>query len=169
MTKFTLTLTLLFSFTLSQAEVKTLRYVIDGDTVVFNGGTTCRLAHIDTPESKRNAKATRDVAKCDNVSIGDVVESGRYAKRYLKSVLRKGADYDIQILGQDRYKRDICVIFKDGISVNESLVRYGFAVPFWRYIKNPSIKKSMIKHIQFANSQNKGIWRTHRNVMECMN
>jgi endonuclease YncB( thermonuclease family) len=169
MKKIILSLALLLSSSSLLADVKTLRYVIDGDTVVFNGGSTCRLSYIDCPESKRNAKATRDVAKCPAVSLDDIVESGRYAKRYLKSIMRKGTAYEVDIIGRDRYRRDICIIYKDGVSINEIMVRNGFSVPFWRYIKQADVKKRMVSHIRYANEHNKGIWRTHRNVMECMN
>lgn len=151
------------------AEQRTLKYVIDGDTVVFNG-SKCRLAYIDTPESKRNRKATRDVAKCNNVSMDDIITSGRYAKRYLSSIIQKGSSYRVKVIDVDRYKRDVCVIYDhNGDSINEKIVRNGFAVPYWKYIRSSSVKRQMVNDIRSADNGNKGIWRTHRNVMECMN
>lgn len=160
----------LFALTaLLNAESRVLKYVIDGDTVAFKG-SKCRLAYIDTPESKRNKKATRDVAKCKNVSLDEIVESGRYAKRYLKSMMQKGSSYEVKVVDVDRYKRDVCIIYDaEGNSINEMIVKNGFAIPFWRYIRSASVKNRMIEHIRDSNYKNKGIWRTHRNVMECMN
>ncbi len=150
------------------AEQMRLRYVIDGDTVVFNQAT-CRLLYIDTPESKRNKKATRDVANCNGVSLNDVVESGRYAKNYLKSIMRKGSSYEVSVSGKDRYNRSLCVIYSNGESINDAMVENGFAVPFWKYIKNPLVKINMIAKIRSAKTGGKGLWRTHPQVMECMN
>lgn len=151
------------------AESRVLKYVVDGDTVAFKG-SKCRLAYIDTPESSRNKKATRDVAKCNNVSLNDIVESGRYAKSYLKSMMQKGSSYQVKVVDVDRYKRDVCIIYDaEGNSINEMIVKNGFAVPFWRYIRSGVVKDRMIDHIRTAKQSNKGIWRTHRNVMECMN
>lgn len=150
------------------AKESKLRYVIDGDTVVFKS-ETCRLAFIDTPESKRNKKATRDVADCKDVSLDDIVQSGRYAKRYLKSVMRKGEVYNFKKHGSDRYGRSICEIFlSDGSSINDRLVKNGFAVPFWRYIKSGDVKKRMRENASFAKSEKKGLWRTNAEVMRCM-
>ena len=149
-------------------ETQKLRYVVDGDTVRFKNAN-CRLAFIDSPESKRNIKAQKDVADCSNVLINDIVEAGRYSTRYLKSILIKGKTYEIDIIGRDRYEREICIIYSDGESVNEKIVKNGFAVPFWKYIKDPDVKQKMIGHIRHAKKHNKGIWRTHSNVMECMN
>jgi len=160
---------LLVASSLLHAKTWKLKYVIDGDTAVFNQGT-CRFAYIDTPESKRNAKATRDVADCPGVTLDDIIVGGRYAKRYLKSAMKKGEEYHIEVKGQDRYHRYICVIYdRDNVSFNDKLVRDGFAVPFWRYIHNTSVKEKMISFVKNAKSTPKGIWRTNPNVMECMN
>ena len=45
------------------ADKGTLRYITDGDTVKFDN-TICRLANIDTPESKKNDRLKRIVSNC---------------------------------------------------------------------------------------------------------
>jgi len=151
------------------AEQRVLRYIVDGDTVVFKK-SVCRLAYIDSPESKRNKKAKRDILRCSNVNIDDVVESGREAKRYLHSLMQKGRSYDVKVVDVDRYGRDVCLIYdQDQESINERVVKNGFAVPFWKYIRSSDVKRAMVDHVRYANTKNKGVWRTHRNVMECMN
>ena len=160
---------LLLGITFMQAESLKLRYIKDGDTVVFNKGVTCRLAYVDTPESYPNKKATRDVANCDGVSIDEIVTSGRYAKRYLGSIMQKGDIYDVDIRGEDRYGRSICVIYnKHKQSINEMVVKNGFALPYWRYNKSKKMRHKMRNHLTYAKNNNKGLWRSHRAVMECM-
>jgi len=160
-------LTLILSSSLF-AESKKLRYIIDGDTVVFKH-STCRLAYIDTPESKRNKKAIKDISHCPSLTMQDIIESGRYARRYLKHAMKKGKKYEVTVLSKDIYSRDICVIHSSRDTFNYDLVRNGFAVPFWRYITSHAIKVRMEKALLAAKSQQKGLWRTHPHVMECMN
>lgn len=159
---------ILTTVTVINAEQMKLKYVIDGDTVVFHK-TTCRLLYIDTPESRKNKKATRDVANCNNVGINDIVEAGRYAKRYLKSIMRRGSFYEVKVKGTDRYGRSLCTIYSNGQNINDAMVANGFAIPFWRYIKNPLVKAKMIGKVKSAKAKEKGLWQTHPQVMECMN
>lgn len=161
---------LLLGVTFIQAESLKLQRIKDGDTVVFNKGVTCRLSYVDTPESYPNKKATRDVANCNGISIDEVVTSGRYAKRYLGSIMQKGSTFNVDIRGEDRYGRSICVIYNEKEqSINEMLVKNGFAAPYWQYIKSRNMRSKMSSHVEYAKSNNKGLWRSHRAVMECMN
>lgn len=156
---------------LAYGETRTLQYVIDGDTAVFSGGIDCRFAYVDTPESKPNAKAKRDMQadRYSSVELDQIIEAGHYAKGYTKSLLRKGMSYEIKIIGQDRYDRKICEIYADdGEMVNMKLVKNGFAVPFFKYIKNPGISLKMKANVMYAKFKEKGLWRTHRNVMSMM-
>lgn len=155
------------------SEPLKVQYVIDGDTVQFNNDIRCRLAYVDTPESYRNKKATRDVADCSNVSVNDIVKGGRIAKNYLKSVLHKGKTYDVLITDKESHRskkqnRFICEIFDDGGSVNERLVRNGFAVPYWRFIRDRNKKDRYAALFHKAQAEQKGVWRSQPNVMECM-
>lgn len=164
----TFAVTAILAISANATEQEKLRYVIDGDTVKF-AKTTCRLAFIDTPESKMNNKLKRDIKKNPNVSAEEVIKAGRISKNYLQSVMRKGHSYKFDVIGTDRYKRSICVIYSgDGDSFNGKLVSNGFAVPFWRYVPS-NIKQTMVKRVRSAKAQNKGLWRTNPSVMEMMN
>ncbi len=169
MKKSILTLGAILIATLTQihAEQEELRYVIDGDTVVFSH-TTCRLAFIDTPESKPNQKARKDIQGNRDVSVDDVVHAGRLSKNYLKSIMQKGRSYEFDVMSVDHYGRSVCVIYDEGHSINDNIVRNGFAVPFWSYIPNNK-KQDMINLVRRANNNNKGLWRANRPVMEMMN
>jgi len=149
------------------ANNEKLRYVIDGDTVVFQS-TTCRLAYIDTPESKFNKKLQRDIGKTKSVTADEVVRAGRISKNYLKSQMRKGKTYSFDVNTVDHYGRSVCVIYDDdGSSINDRIVRNGLAVPFWRYIPRkmqPKYRNMMMS----AERENKGLWRVAPNVMNMM-
>lgn len=151
----------------ASADEAKLRYIIDGDTAVFSN-TTCRLAYIDTPESKPNKKAQRDIRKSNHVTLDDVVYAGRQSKKYLESIMQKGQYYKFDIITTDRYDRSVCVIYKnDGRSINDMIVANGFAVPFWRYI--PKSKQPQLRNLSMkADRENRGLWRISRPVMEMM-
>jgi endonuclease YncB( thermonuclease family) len=148
----------------NEAKEGKLKYIIDGDTLVFTNGDKCRLAYIDAPESKRNKKITRDVANCKNVLIEDIVWSGRFSKKYLKSIMKKGELYQYDIVAVDRYKRKVC----DIEDYNKRMVEFGFAVPYWRYIKSKKLKDEYQKLLLKAKEGNRGVWKAYPEVLECM-
>lgn len=160
-------LTLALACTVSIAEQQKLRYVIDGDTAVFQN-TTCRFAYIDTPESKFNQKLQRDISN-SGVSPDEVVRAGRMAKGYVESIMQKGAAYRFDVITTDKYGRSVCVIYDfDGATINDKIVKNGFAVPFWRYIPY-NVKGKMITLVREAKANQKGLWRASPRVMEMMN
>lgn len=154
-------------FASAQMKGEKLRYVTDGDTVVFSK-TTCRLAYIDTPESKMNKKLKKDIRN-SSVTADEVIKAGRISKNYLKSIMQKGDFYHFKVINVDRYGRSVCVIKNhQGKSINDMVVKNGFAVPFWRYVPM-LVKPKMIALVKSAKYQNKGLWRTNPNVLNMMN
>ncbi len=155
--------------TQSNADQGKLRYIVDGDTVQLSD-TTCRLAYIDTPESKPNAKAKRDISGSREVILEDVVTAGRMAKNYLQSIMNKGEVYEYDVTTVDHYGRSVCVIYSNNTNgtINNKIVENGFAVPFWKYLPK-NMRQKMAELVGFAEQNNKGLWRTSRNVMELMN
>jgi len=152
---------------LLHAEEQKLKYVVDGDTIVLSK-TTCRLAYIDTPESRFNKKLQRDISR-STLSAEEVIKAGRISKNYLKSIMKKGESYAFDVLTVDKYKRSICVIYDhNGKSISHKIVKNGMAIPFWRYVKG-SVKKEMIELVRFAKTKKKGLWRIYPSVMETMN
>ena len=140
--------------------------VIDGDTAQFQS-MRCRFSYIDTPESGNNPKALRDSRKM-GVPLEDIYDAGRMAKRYLKSRLHKGKYYGIDVKKGMTHGRKICVIYLDGgHTINDLLVRDGFAVPFWKYI--PKSKRSYFRNLaHLAKKERKGLWRLHPEIMHKM-
>lgn len=142
-----------------------VEYVIDGDTVQFDG-FNCRLAYVDTPESGNNPKAQREVKKY-GIEPSRIYGAGRIAKKYTESHIRKGETYRVKIVSskKDVHGRSVCeIFFPNGKSFNERIVRDGFAVPFWRYL--PMLKKPIYYWLaKKAQREEKGLWRTDHEIM----
>jgi micrococcal nuclease len=92
--------------------------VIDGDTIVLEGGARVRLVQIDTPE----------------VGTGECFS--RAAGRELRALLPAGAAVslvsDPRLDQVDRYGRLLRYVFRDGRNLNLELVRRG-AATVWFY------------------------------------
>lgn len=159
-------LSCLFAFSL-KADVGMLSKVVDGDTIYF-GAVKCRLAYIDTPESKNNEKARRDAAKCNGITPERIVEAGKIAADFTKAQLQVGRSYKYSVVDTDRYGRSVCLIEADGGSLNLGIVAAGYAVPFEQYIPDYQTKRLFNKYAQEAKRTNAGLWGSHSSVMECM-
>jgi micrococcal nuclease len=102
-----------------EAERVVVEYVVDGDTVVVNGAggeRTVRLLEIDAPESKDRDQPVQCFAVAATRALRRLLPVG--------SVARVLADRD----PIDRYGRSLLYVWnRDGVLVNERLVRRGFA------------------------------------------
>ena len=58
------------------ADTGVPKKVVDGDTLHF-ANNKWRILYIDTPESKRNKKAKRDVKQCKNFTLDTMVKMGK--------------------------------------------------------------------------------------------
>ncbi len=127
-----LLLFVLVPFSLLGGDTAQIAYVIDGDTVVVlvNGKKeSVRLIGIDTPESKRNAKAFRDAERSGS-DVEAIVASGKRARAFVKSQIRKGGKVSLEfdVEKRDRYGRLLAYIYlPDGRMLNEIIVRSGYA------------------------------------------
>lgn len=160
------TITLL-SITFLYGDVGKLTKVVDGDTVHF-GDTVCRLAYVDTPESKYNDKAERDISGCVGITVETEVKAGKLSSKYTASLLNIGQTYKFNIIGEDRYDRKVCIVESNGIDVNLELVAQGYAVPYYRYIKDDRLLYAYLKAKNNAKHNRLGLWGTHPQVLGCM-
>lgn len=62
-----------------------------------------RMAYIDTPESKRNKKAKRDVARCKNFTLDTMVKIGKASSDHAKRLVKVGKQYQYDVIGMDHY------------------------------------------------------------------
>ena len=91
--------------------------ITDGDTitVLHNGkGEEIRLYGIDTPEKHQ--------------------AFGKKAKKFTSSVVY-AKTVEVETKDTDRYGRSVALIYIDGESLNESLVKNGFAWVYRKYCK----------------------------------
>lgn len=149
------------------SDIGLLTKIVDGDTVYFKD-IKCRLAYIDTPESKHNDKAERDVSKCTEITVDNEVEAGEESTKYTSTVLQLGNTYKYDVIDIDRYDRKVCVIEANGTNVNLAIVSEGYAVPYRKYIKDPSLAKVYEKAESDAKRNRSGLWKSHAPVLECM-
>ena len=111
--------------------------VLDGDTIeVMQGGgaVRVRLVGIDCPEKKQ--------------------AFGRRAKQFT-SRMAFGKEVRIMEMGKDRYGRILGeVILPDGKSLNQELVREGYAWWYWRYSDDEALKRLQAE----ARAEKRGLW-----------
>lgn len=150
------------------ADIGKLSRIIDGDTVKFND-TTCRFAYIDTPESKRNDRAKSKVEDCTGLTLETMVDAGKQSASYLNSILEIGRTYKYDVISTDKYDRKVCVIWlNNNEMLNEKLVRDGYAVPYYYFIKDKDIEKQMRFSFAMAKKNKNGLFATHESVMQCL-
>lgn len=125
--------------------------VDDGDTVVLliDGRTQLkvRLSSIDAPESSHTNKQSGRVGQPYSVN----------SSQYLASLV-KGKNVDAHCFEVDRRGRDVCELFVDSQSVNQAMVKQGWA---WanaaaggRYLRDKSLPALEAK----ARSSHAGLW-----------
>ena len=161
---------LLLAMTLGlMAQFGILNKIVDGDTLYFYSSGNkikCRIAYIDTPESKRNNRAKRFARKCPNITLGTIVKAGKLATEHSKQLVKIGNKYKFDVIDKDRYGRAVCIVYIPDI-YNEKMVLDGYAVPYWYYLPQELKKKYTI--LQRKAKMNKaGLWRNYRKVMECL-
>lgn len=97
----------------------TVREVVDGDTIVVDGGRTVRLIGVDTPETVDPSRAVECFGP----------EASAYTARLLPpgTVVRLVGDAE----PRDAYQRTLAYVHRtgDGLFVNAALVRDGYAQP----------------------------------------
>lgn len=146
------------------AEVGVLKKVVDGDTLHFTNDK-CRILYIDTPESKRNNKAKRDVRQCKNFTLDTMVKMGKQSTAHAKTLVKVGKSYKYDVIGKDRYKRSLCVVYTPKGIFNELMVKDGYAVAFDKYLPKEVERKYHLLERE-AKSANRGLWK-YQNI-DCL-
>ena len=104
----------------ARADVVGAARVIDGDTIVINDEHV-RLQGIDAPETDQTCHAYGRQWPC-----------GRMAAEWLRDHLH-GRQVECVGHAQDRYGRLLAVCYVGGESVNDRLVREGWALDYRKY------------------------------------
>ena len=114
--------------------------VIDGDTIVV-AGERVRLEGIDAPELRQEC-----------IAYGQPWACGRTAAEWLKEHLN-GRQVECVGHARDRYQRLLAVCYVGGDSINERIVREGWALAFRRY------SADYVQAESAARRAGAGIWR----------
>lgn len=119
--------------------------VIDGDTIVLDGGERVRLIGVQAPERNDPRPEVRRMAE----------QAGEFTRRLCEGRAVR-LEYDFQ--PQDRYGRTLAYIYlEDGTLVNAELIRQGYANAYtrfpFRYLED------FRAHQQEARAAGRGLWR----------
>lgn len=133
--------------------------VIDGDTLLLEGGERVRLIGIDTPEMHESDKLYRDSRKSgqDAQVIKDLGRRSYYFTKNLVQGKRVKLEFDVE--RRDKYNRLLAYVYlEDGTFINAEIVRQGYAslmtIP-------PNVKYAdlLVKLYQEARENQRGLWR----------
>lgn len=142
---------LLFGFLQNPADIRTVKKVVDGDTIWVSGKNNgpdekIRLIGIDAHETRNTAKK----------KVGFY---GKEATAYLKKqVLGKRVRLEYDVRKYDQYGRTLAYVhLENGRFINADLVRNGYAVVM---TVSPNVKYAdkFILYQQQARSNKQGLW-----------
>jgi len=160
-----ITFGLLFALTtpMCASDRVSVTKITDGDTlkVIYRGDKEgVRLIGIDTPESRKNAKAKKDAERSGN-DVKTITALGKEATKYTKSLVRVGDEVELEfdVQKRDKYGRLLAYVYlKDGRMLNEEIIKGGYASlmtipPNVRYVNN------FMKAYKDAREHKRGLWK----------
>ncbi len=136
-------------------ETATVVRVVDGDTLELSGGRKLRYIGIDTPETmdpRRPIQCFGVEAKNENARL----------------VEGKTVVLEKDISETDRYARLLRYVYVDGVMVNDTLVRQGFAYAS-SYPPDIKYQQRLQEAEQEAQENNRGLWAGCNETMEQLN
>ena len=143
-------------------DYATVEKITDGDTfsVIFNGRKEkIRLIGIDTPESRKNARAEKQ-SKEESIDEATIIAMGKAAKEFISTLIKKGdkvkLEFDVQ--ERDKYGRFLCYVYlEDGRMLNEVVIREGYAYPL-SIAPDVKYEEKFREAFRYARENNKGLW-----------
>jgi len=155
----------------AQTQDYTVESVEDGDTITIinldDESWRIQLSGIDAPEDTGNAKLKLDIQK-KGLSKEALLEIGELATGLLKSQVAAGQKVTLQgnLNQRDKYGRiPATVINEKGDSLNLLMVREGYAILLKRYPLEEDFKAALEEAQQHARSSNRGLWKSHPEIM----
>jgi len=109
-----------------QPQFRTVRRVVDGDTLVLENKERVRLIGVDTPETKHPRKPVEYYGK----------EASRFTKTMCegKRVRLEFDQANAHIGHKDRYRRTLAYVFlEDGSFLNAEIVKQGYGFAYTRF------------------------------------
>jgi micrococcal nuclease len=128
----------------SSAEWRTVVRVVDGDTLVLDGGERVRLIGVDTPESVDPRRPVQYFGKDASAFTRRVIEGRRVR-------LERGWEK------RDRHGRTLAYVFRDdGLFLNAEIIRQGYGHALTRF-PHPHLEAFRALERQARDSR-RGLW-----------
>ncbi len=145
--------------TAQKVQTAKVTRIVDGDTVYLEGFTkSFRLIGIDTPESKRNARA-KDIAARTGRDLELIVAEGKRASAYTKTLLENKTitiEWDVQRI--DRYGRNLAYLILNGKNSSVEIARAGYADPL-TIPPNVKYADKILAASRDAREAKRGLWQ----------
>ena len=120
---------------------------VDGDTIIVEGKIRVRLIGADTPETVKPNSPVEPFGP----------EASEFTRKAIENAgnrVRLEPDGD-QV---DRYKRQLAMVYVDGVLLNEELIREGLAVARLQYRYSQEMKTRFQAAEEEAKNAKRGIW-----------
>ena len=136
----------LLAFSAWADNTRLAEFVVDGDTLVLEGGERVRLIGVDTPETVHPSKPVEQFGR----------EASDFTKRMAQGK-RVRIELDPEGDTRDRYGRTLAyVILPDGRSLNLEIVRHGYS---YAYSRSPfSRMEDFWAAEEEAREKGRGLW-----------
>ena len=122
----------------------TVREVVDGDTIVLEGGRHVRLVQLDAPET--------DEREC----YADQAKTTLY--RLIPPGTEVVIETDAALDKVDRFGRSLAYVEKNGVNINLELVRLGAAAPWFFRGDRGRFATHLLEAAREAWSHHRGLW-----------
>lgn len=134
------------SFSFDSPGPYTVQRVVDGDTLVLQGGTRVRLLGVDTPETKHPHKPVEPLGP----------EAAAFTRRHVEG---RSVTLQFDRERRDRYRRVLAYVFVGDWFLNEELIRAGYSRAETRFPFSNRMKKRFRAAEAEARENRRGIWR----------
>ncbi len=132
-----------------QAQYRTVRRVVDGDTLVLENKERVRLIGVDTPETKHPNKPVEYFGKEATAFTKKMVQGKRVRLEFDQA--------NAHIGHKDRYRRTLAYVFlEDGTFLNAEIIKQGFGFAYTRFPFQ--YMDEFRRYEQKAREQNRGLW-----------
>ncbi len=132
-----------------QPQYRTVRRVVDGDTLVLENKERVRLIGVDTPETKHPRKPVEYFGKEATAFTKKMVQGKRVRLEFDQA--------NAHIRHKDRYRRTLAYVFlEDGTFLNAEIIKQGYGFAYTRF---PFKYMDEFRRYQSeAREQNRGLW-----------
>lgn len=142
----------------------------DGDTLVVEisgKAERIQLLGIDAPEDTENPKLERDLQRT-GLEKQTLLAIGEEATQHLATLV--APDQLVKLAGElnkrDRYGRISVIVYSaDGRSLNEAMVKQGYAILLGRFPLEAGFKDRLKESGKEAITNKQGLWKTHPAVV----